>query len=157
MRSGDRDETARARCARVYDEIAIGERPPDSKPEPAVTRLLRRLKPRPQWQHDCYDANGVWLGRPDWYVEPALATIEHVGRGPHTRPDVFERDFRRRERFKAAGYEVIEHTALRFKNEPVAVLGEIQRAIDRRLELATTGYLDRFRPPSGSFLNRSAG
>lgn len=132
----------------LYDEIDARSRPPDSPAEPRLARLLRDIRPRPQFQQDVSDVTGRWLGRADWYVDEALLTIELNGYVAHSSVDAHEHDHRRRARFKAAGIDVLEYTPKRVWSEPQVVRREIQDAIDRRLALAATGWLDQFRPPS---------
>jgi hypothetical protein len=113
-----------ASARRALDDVRSGT---DSRPESRVRLILVRAGlPEPIIGHTVHH-EGYWVGTPDLaYVREKVA-IEYQGSG-HRQEDVFEEDIDRLERFREAGWTVIQITK-RHLGDPRALAERVRRAL----------------------------
>lgn len=103
--------------------------PTDSALETKLFAVLRRGDvPLPQRQIPVYE-DGRFLGRPDFIYPNHRVVIEAQSYRHHFDPAAIDRDIARRERFEAAGYQVVEVTYRQLTRYPDDVCRRVKDAL----------------------------
>jgi len=107
----------------------------DSRPETHLRLLIVDAGlPEPAANRRAYDADGVYLGRPDLSYPELKISIEYEGSDHWNDPAVFARDIERYDRFRAAGWAIVRVSSERLYRHPDALVARIRR------ELAARGH-----------------
>jgi hypothetical protein len=101
---------------------------------PMETRLRLLLVgaglPRPEAQVPLYDAEGRFLGRPDFVYRKQRLALEYDG-GTHR--DSLIADDRRQNRLQNAGFHILRYTAADLLRTPDSIVRQVREALKRRL------------------------
>ena len=97
-----------------------------------VRVLGRAGLPRPTPQHEVFDADGTFIARVDGaYVDLKIA-MEVDSLAYHLNRRAFEDDRSKRNRLRAAGWLVLEHTSRMIRRRPDLLVADVRQAIALR-------------------------
>lgn len=140
------DAVQRGRCTpqALADELAEGSQRGSALPRRALTELLGGAHSVPEgdvywlWQRaglppacrnvPIYDAQGRYIGTPDVWSDDVALAGEVDSKEAHFGVDGYARTLARNNRYAAAGVVVVQLLPSRIRNEPEAVIGDLQRA-----------------------------
>jgi very-short-patch-repair endonuclease len=113
----------------VLERRALGDRPPDSRLEPKMARLLAAYGiPRPQFQHEVRHG-GRFVARLDFAYPEARLAVEVDGWGSHSSPRALQSDLERQNALVEMGWTVLRFTWHDVVRRPEAVARRVRRML----------------------------
>lgn len=116
---------------RAREALDLADPRAESVPESELRVWLTQAGLAPEVQVEVFDQFGRFLGRLDLAYREYKVAVEYDGEW-HSEGDQPELDARRRERLRAAGWEVIVVTKDQLYGDPKAVVATVQATIGRR-------------------------
>lgn len=109
---------------RALDERALcSATPQPGLLEPRFARIFKGSRlPAPDYQHKVFDADGEYVGTPDFAYPAIKEAIEVDGFEAHGTPNAMTSDFEREHRLRAAGWNVTRFTWFHVVRRPRYVL-----------------------------------
>jgi hypothetical protein len=115
------------RAARAVGNARQGA---ESRTETLLRLLFAKARlPEPALNHDIYDANGRWLGRPDMSWSQWRTIVEYDGDQHRTSTAQYEKDISRIDRFIEEGWRVVRVRKRGLFVNPLDTVARVTRAL----------------------------